>query len=478
MLALICGVAACGVAASSVAAQTARQPGAPVPACDPQLTASPSGRAPCDGAPAPAVAAADDSASHPAEDPSPAAAPVLRYTPSLNGGDPIIVPQPFRLRYLFGGEATQGFDSAVAGPFRHLPTGVSVLDGYAAVSMQGRRSYVLVQHASTVTRYSSSELQGQVFHRTAVLADGDLSQSVNWSLEGRSTLGDDSLHLVNPLPARLVGQFATAEPVSAAYGINGGRIWGGDLSGSLSWKPDMMRTIKLQFRDAYHQTFADGLHNNIANIRFEYLKKASERTSYGFYGQGTRETGTLTCDSRGAGFEVAAKLAESALAELAAGPEFGSSGCGRRQAVNVHMALAGTLNSSMRAYVAANREFSSGYVRRGTWEDNVVAGIGKRFSRQISWGLDAGYVKGTLLGSVLTYHGYFASTEIRKRLSESLTVLATYRRFDHSISNQGVRRNVVMFSLLWTPARHNAERSDPYMSVGRQGAVTESGHEN
>ena len=461
-------------------AQTGKQSGEPAPACDPQLAASPAGSAPCEAVPAQetAAAAADDSTSRPVEDPSPSRQPVLHYTPALNGGDPIIVPQPFRLRYLFGGGVTQGFDSAAAGPFRNLPTGISVFDGYVAASMQGSRWFLLMQHASTITHYTSSEIQGQVFHRTAFLGSGDFNKSLSWSLEGRSTLGDDALRLVNPLPERMVGQFSTAEPVSAAYGIDTGRIWGGDLEGSLSWKPDTLRTFKLEFKDAYHRTFADDLHNNIANVRLEYLKQATERTSYGFVGHSTRETGTLICDTNGAGFEVATKLRDSIMVELAAGPEFGSSGCGRRQAVNVHMALAGALNATTRAYVTANREFSSGYVRQGTWEDNVVVGVGKRFSRQISWGLDAGYVKGTLMGTLITYHGYFASTEVRKRLSESFTALATFRRFDHSISGVGVRRNVVMLSLVWTPSRHNAQRSDPYATVSRQTVTTGSDHED
>lgn len=471
-------IALCGLAAAQTAPE-APQKSDTVPACDPQLTASPAGSAFCEGAPAQEPAAsADDSSSRPAEDPSPSKQTVLHYTSALNGGDPIVVPQPFRLRYLVGGGLSQGFDSAAAGPFRNLPTGISIFDGYVAASMQGNRSYLLVQHATTLTHYSSSEIQGQVFHRTAFLSSGDFNKELSWSLEGRSTLGDDALRLVNPLPSRMVGQFSTAEPVSAAYGVDQGRIWGGDLEGSLSWTPDTLRTVKLEVKDAYHRSFGDDLHNNISNARIEYLKKTSERTSYGFFGHTARETGELVCNSNGGGVEFTTKPTDSMMAEVALGPEFGSSGCGRRQAINVHLALAGALSSTTRAYITANREFSSGYVRKGTWEDNVVVGMGRRFSRQISWSVDAGYIKGTLLGSVITYHGYFASTEVRKRLSESFTALVTYRRFDHSVSGQGVHRNVMMMSLVWTPSRHNAHRSDPYASVSQQGPTAGSNHED
>ena len=377
------------------------------------------------------------------------------------------MPQPVRLRYLFGSGATQGFDSAAAGS-SGLPTGVSVLDGYVAATVQNSKSFVLLQHATTFTHYSAEEIQGQVFHRTAVLASGDFSRRLNWNIEGQSTLGDDALRLVNPLPERMVGQFSTAEPVSAAYGIDQGRIWGGGVSGSLNWKPDLDRTVTVTVRNSYHHRFSDDLSSNIVTGRIEYLKAQTDRTSFGIFGQTVHETGEILCNTGGAGFEFTTRMTLEMEMELAAGPEFSTTGCGRRQAFNLHAAVAGAVNSSTRVYATANREFSSGYVRRGTWEDNVVVGVGKKLNRQFSWSADAGYVKGTLISSLITYQGYFASTELRKRISESLTAVATYRRFDHSVSSQGVRRNVVMVSLQWTPSRHNAQRSDPYEIVRQQ----------
>lgn len=458
-------------AARGLAAQTAGQAGdqSPIPVCDPLTGRTPDG-ANCDPAlhQAPTPAGPEDSDSHPMEDPSTGRGAAVRYAPALNGGDPIVMPQPVRLRYMFGSGATQGFDSAAAGTSGSLPSGVSILDGYAAASVQNTKSFLLLQHATTFTHYSAEEIQGQMFNRTSVLAAGDFSQRLNWNIEGQSTLGDDALRLVNPLPERMVGQFSTAEPVTAAYGIDQGKIWGGGVSGSLNWKPASDRTVTLTVRNSYHHRFFDDLNSNITTGRIEYVKAQTDRTSLGFFGQTVHGTGEIACDSSGGGVQFQSQVTESTLMELSAGPEFSSTGCGRRQAFSLHAAVAGAVNSSTRIYANANREFSNGYVRRGTWEDNVVVGVGKRFSRQFSWSADAGYVKGTLISSVLTYQGYFASTELRKRLSEGLTAVATYRRFDHSVSSQGVRRNVVMVSLQWTPSRHSAHRSDPYATVRQQ----------
>ncbi|HZR29540.1 MAG TPA: hypothetical protein VFA71_12250, partial [Terriglobales bacterium] len=289
--------------------------------CDPLLTAGPAGRNPCGEAAKSAPQIEISEATPPpllADDPQ--ARPVdFHYVPALNGGDPIIVPQPFHMRYLYGAATSQGFDSAAAGPFRNLPTFESVYDGYLATSMQWRKAYLLLQHDSTMTHYTSPEIQGNVFHRTALLATGDFNRFVSWDFEARNTFGDDALRLVNPLPSRMVGQFATAEPASATYGIHRGTVWGADLVGALTWRPDLEHTFKFYARDAYHRLFSDDSHDDIGMVKLEYQKAISERTSYGFYGQTVRQTGQIVCTTEGGGVEFITKPKSNTVLEVAAG---------------------------------------------------------------------------------------------------------------------------------------------------------------
>jgi hypothetical protein len=433
--------------------------------CNSLLTAGPDGSDPC------ANNSSDSSqtetnentpASSPQQDDAQARPVDFHYVPALNGGDPIVVPQPFHMQYFYGGATTQGFDSAVAGPFRNLPTFESVYDGYAATSMQWRKAYLLLQHDSTFTHYSASEIRGNLFHRTSLLASGDFNRSLSWDFEARNTLGNDALQLISPLPSRTVGRFAIAEPVSADLGINQGTIWGADAVAALTWHPDAERTFKIFTHDAYTRLFTDNTHNDIKTFRLEYEKSVSERTSYGFYAQTARQIGQILCNTNGAGVDFRTEPNATTILEVAAGPEFGSKGCGRQQAFNFHFAAAKALNATTRAYATANREFSSGYVSHGTWEDNVVVGVGKQLGRQIEVGCDAGYVKGQVVLQLTPYHGFFASCEARKRLSSSFTLVGSYRRFDHTVSNSAVRRNIAIVTLVWTPLGHDARRSSQY----------------
>lgn len=480
----LCGFAAAQTSQDSAQDKTQETPHSAI-ACDPATTSGSGRNTACSNVefqePKPTQAGEIDS--RPQEEPSGVKPPVVHYTPALNGGDPIVVPQPYRLKFLFGSDVTGGYDSAVAAPGGTVPASVFVYDGYIAGSLQGRQSYLLAQQSTSVTHYGDSGIGSQIFNRTAMSASGVFNKFWNWSLDARNSIGDNGLQMVNPLPARMVGQFATSEPVSAAYGVETGRILSTDLAGSLNWTPDDRQTVRLSMKDSYNRRFSDDSDGNITNGRIDYMKKQSERLSYGFYGQTTHEDGFGLCNSSGGGFQIATRPTDATVAELAVGPEFDSVGCGRRQAVNVHAAFAGTLNGSTRAYITANREFSSGYVRNSTWEDNVVIGMGRKLGRGTFFSTDAGYMRGALLASLITYQGWFVTTEVRRRLSEDFNFVAGYRRFNQSVVNQAARRNVVLFTLVWSPSRHDARRSDPFTSresgaaggTGATPAVSQSG---
>jgi len=462
-------------------AQKADAQKAPAPAvtCNPALTAGPDGTHPCD-------ALNDDAGKGEAVKPEDQDRPVVQqddfqvkplnfqYVPALNGGAPIIAPQPFGFRYLYGGSTTQGYDTTPGAADNTGGTWASVFDGYAAASAQLPGGYLLIQQASTFSHYGATAIQGQSFHRTAVLASGSFTHSLIWSFEANNAVGEDQLQLINPITEKTVGQFATQEPGAAIAGLNNGLIWGADAAGMLTWNLDPTRSVIVRVRDAYHRVFGDDTHDNISDARVEYQKAFSERTTFGVYGQTIRQTGDSACNSNGAGIKGSTKPTRDALVQFEVGPEFDSAGCMKRQGLNFRLAAVDVLNSTTRAYVTASREFSSGYVTRGTWEDNVVIGFGKTLGPRLTWSANGGYVRGDLsTGTIPSYHGYFADTELRHKLSKSLTAVATYRRFDHTVAQAALHRNVAFVSLIWTPAGHSAHRAPEFRPV--EGTTSEPG---
>ena len=66
--------------------------------------------------------------------------------------------------------------------------------------------------------------------------------------------------------------------------------------------------------------------------------------------------------------------------------------------------------------------------------------------------------------SITAYHGFYAQTEFRQRLSDSFSLEGLYRRLDQSITGEAFHRNIVIVTLRWSPRRHDPGRSALYQS--------------
>lgn len=133
-------------------------------------------------------------------------------------------------------------------------------------------------------------------------------------------------------------------------------------------------------------------------------------------------------------------------------------------------------------YATGNRQFSSGFVPNSTWEDNAGVGFSKRLTRRLTWDLGVGYSRGFTGGFLVpasnAYHGFYEETGFVQRLSSSFTFEGLYRRFDQSVLGQSVHRNIVLFTLRWSPVGHDARRTAmyPYHPAG-EGYDSRSGRE-
>ncbi|MGH9569830.1 MAG: hypothetical protein ACRD4F_09320 [Candidatus Angelobacter sp.] len=429
-------------------------------ACNPSLIAGPNGKTLCTDTQQTDTQQKDthtgDGSSQPGDEES-ATLQRVSYFPGLAGPDSIIVPERFRLGYLFGITASEGYDTAAAGLSTNVPSEIGIYEANLGGLRQGGKSTFLFQHSATLTHYANPQFPLQFLQRSLFVATGAFNRQWEWSLEGRNTYGNDSLRLVAQLPSTLVGAVPVVKPDSALLGINNGRILAPEASGGLAWKPGPTDTFRLSLHNSYQEQLLDHTHVNISGVKLDYQKSLSDRTSLGVYGLGTYETGQLRCTSTGGGAEITLRPTNDSLIELAAGPQFGSQGCGAPQQFNFHLTLAGVVSARTRAYLSANREYSSGYVSQGTWEDNIVGGMETRLTRKLSWLVDSGYVRGTGFGTAARYSGYFASTQLRHRISRDFTLAAEYRYFSNAVSGVGAPRNIGLVSLIWNPSGHNRE---------------------
>ncbi|HEY6349000.1 MAG TPA: hypothetical protein VI636_06280 [Candidatus Angelobacter sp.] len=441
--------------------------------CDPTLTAGPPGADPC-------LQAQNQQMADPT---APEVKPVsATYTPSLNGGPPIQVEQPRHMRYFYGLAMTQGFDSNVAGPFSNIDSWTSTYEGYLAAAWRFTRNYVIVQQDTTYTHFGSHLLEGHSYNQTSLLATGDLDPNIGWIFEAHSFEGNNTLTELSPLPGIVVNGITVTSPGAATAGLNEGFIWGTDVVSTLNWKPDQRDIFSFRAENANQQFLDLGLHDNLTTLGLQYQRALTQETYLGAYGLERHETGTIDCQSAGFGLLGSTKPTDRWYLQGSGGPEYDTGGCRRHQGFELHFAAVYKVRPTAWMYATANRQFSSGFVPNSTWEDDAGVGLSKRITRRLTFDLSGGYARGYTGGfltpSTAAYKGFYGQAQFIQRLSKSFDFAATYRRYDQSISGQSVHRNIVLFTLRWSPANHDARRSAmyPYSSV-EQANESRSGRE-
>lgn len=433
-----------------------------VPPCTTFPTIAPEGTQPCGDAVQPKQVS-QDAQEQPTPEPSPAPSQTMwqsaHVVQSLDG-EPVIEPKPTHGEFLYGGRLIAGWDSAAIGPNSTLKSTVfSTYDGYLGAALQTRKSYFVVQQDAFGNEYTASGLPGQFLFQTSVLGAGEWTTRTKWHIEGSSTEGDGALLFLSPLPSTTVGSSVATLPTSADLGLDNSFAWYPLVSGGVNLALTPATTLVLYAKDSYRDIFDNNTHDNVAVARPSLQFAVTNRTSVGVYGMSTRETGEIDCRSNGGGLELSTHFGRTGYLDAWGGPQYGSAGCVRQQNFEYHLEVSTQLSRRIDAYLIANRESGNTLVSGSDWEDNVALGIKRHFARSIVLTLDGGYVNGVHLGSTINYQGAFGAVELRKRISNSFLISGAYRRFDNNETAPALHRNVVLFSIIFSPARRVGRRN-------------------
>lgn len=361
---------------------------------------------------------------------------------------------------------TQGYDSDVAGPFSDIDSWTSTYEGYIAAAWRFSRNYVILQQDTSYTHFGSELLEGHAFNQTALLATGELDPNIGWIFEAHSFEGNNTLTQLAPLPGVIVGGVTVTSPSVATAGFDEGFVWGTDLVSTLNWKPDRRDIFSFRAENANEQFLDLGIHDNLTTLQLQYQRALNQETYGGAYGLTRHETGSIDCDSVGFGLMGSTKPTDRWYLQASGGPEFDSGGCRRHQGFELHFAAVYRVRPTAWMYATANRQYSSGFVPNSTWEDDASVGLAKKLTRRLTLNLSGGYVSGYtggfLVPATAGYRGFFGQTQFIQKLSKSFDFEATYRRYDQSIAGQSLHRNIVLFTLRWSPPNHDARRASMY----------------
>lgn len=374
------------------------------------------------------------------------------YVPALNSNRLINLGEVNRFLLLYGMGVTQGYDDRVGDTVRQARADLSIWSPYVGLAAQTSKTRYVFQYAPFVTHYTSQNLPTQAFHRTSFFSLGQLAPRWEWNFSASGSYGDESLRLLAPLAFNANGDIPMADPSSVTFELGSSRVFRSETAIGLGWRRNERDRVEFTLGHSYYTFFGTNEPNNVVGALVNYSHAVSERTSVRAYGNMHNRFGQFFCRSVGGGVGVVTELSRRTTLELSGGPQINSPRCGKQQAYNFHAALVWRVNPTTRTYVAVNREFSTAYRARSRWEDNAVVGLARRITSMTEAGFDGGFGRGEPVDRSSALRGFFLSSYFRWSLSRTVNTIATYRRFYRTVGNENLNRNIVMFSLEWSPA--------------------------
>jgi hypothetical protein len=222
----------------------------------------------------------------------------------------------------------------------------------------------------------------------------------------------------------------------------------------LHYKQSEHEIVSLGISDGYSRDSAVPGTNSVALTTAGYDREISPKLTVLLYGQGAYYYGTIECAGFGGGAGFKYKFGETTFISLSGGPQIDTSACKSQQGFSFSAAGSLRVTGKSQVYFLASRQPSVSYLAGGLWQTSEAGGYQRQLGARAELSFDVSHVTSSALAGVGAYSGSYFSTAASRRLSHGMSTSLTYRGYRGSSADSTgttVGRNVVMFSLTWSP---------------------------
>jgi hypothetical protein len=377
----------------------------------------------------------------------------LANNATLRGGPGFLPP---------GNESQSGFSFAAGGLggvlFDHGNNsgaygGAGALSGF----VQKPRWELMYEDGGALAGYQVPSTSGSSFsglNRGALRANGEVNSRWLWQGSLTNAYGSDTLRLFAPLDYRTVG--ATESPVTdtVAYGLHSGNLVDQQEDFKMRFAESRRTNWNFSFAHTLRYYSDDGVNAQTIRARADYLHATSQNSAIGFLAGAARQPGPSPCTLGGAGMLGLLQWGSHASVSVSGSANGASSDCGKAIQFTGDAALFIRIGNHDDVYVTGNRDLSGGVVEKLALLDSAGGGIRHQFSRTTSLRLSGAAIYGTDPKSNLTYNGTFAEAAVTYPLGAGFIQETSYRHYQVSRIPGGDNRNLVTFTLWWSPRKN------------------------
>ena len=374
----------------------------------------------------------------------------LASGPTVDGGPGFLPAEneaPSAFSFAVGGLGGLLFDpSANASAYG----GAGALSGY----VKRHRWELMYEDGGALGNFqlNGSNLVG--LNRAAFRANGQLSNRWLWQGSATNAYGTDKLRLFAPLDYRTVG--ATEAPVAetVAYGLHDGNVV--DQQEDFKIRSAESRRSNWDFSGAHTLRYYsdDGVNVQTVRGRGQYIYASSRSSAIGLLAGAAHQTGPSQCTLGGAGVLGLMQWGSRASLTVSGSANGASSLCGKSIQFTGDASLYLRAGNRDDIYLTGNRDLGGGVVENLALIDSAGVGLRHQFTRNTSLRLSGAAIYGTDPKTKADYNGAFGEVSMSYPLGAGFLQETAYRHYQVSKIPGGDNRNLVTFTLWWSPKKN------------------------
>lgn len=372
--------------------------------------------------------------------------------PALNGAGLLSLDEFTKPSLIYGFGVSSGWDSnpaqLVTGP---QGSGLVVVNPYFGVQGTHRATQYVIQYAPTFTHYTSGNYGNGWLHTGSAWLQGAVNERWHWTASADASYGQDNLRFLAPVSTVAVGGVAGLDRNAAAYQSQAGQGVFLNANLGLSYLRSERDSYQFSLGNAFSGFQSLGGDNGLVSARLDYIRRLSPTVNLTTYAQTLSGYGATPCESVGGGVGATWQVRGRTSLEVDGGPLFTVAQCEASQNYTFNAAFSTRLSALSQIYVRADRQYGSGYLGPGLWQNSAAGG----YQRTMALGalsLDAGYTGSTGLTSQTNYEGVFVGGSFGRQFGRGLDPSVSYRRIVTNAAGTGFNRQIVLFSLTWNSA--------------------------
>lgn len=309
------------------------------------------------------------------------------------------------------------------------------------------------QYAPTVLESTSGPSIHQVFQ------DGTISYSQpiapNWAMQlsSSNTYGTDLSRLLSPLGFNVNKGVPITDPSTAIFQLNRGNVLTTSNDAGFRWQRSPSQEMSFSVQESYISLLDAGTSSSSTFAQVSYSAAMSARTAFSvganYYHQVNTGGG---CNGYGFTFGISHQVSRYLNLSISGGPEFADAPCNNGLGGNYTVSMSYPLSRKSRVGLSAGRSYTTNYLSDTQWTDTGAVSYGRQLSEALQVSLNSGYARSVRTPTSLpTYVGYFGGADLSWRVSRTISLTTSYRRFQQVSGGPNQEQNVGIISLGWNP---------------------------